>query len=97
MSMPRASIVSAAVTHVGNVREHNEDAFWTDPDRGIFVVCDGMGGHAAGEVASGIAVKVARQHWTGPQVEDLSKAWLATGTARARRALLAARERGRRA
>lgn len=44
-------------THPGAVREHNEDAFYSNAASGLAVVVDGMGGHAAGEVASAIIVK----------------------------------------
>ncbi|PWR01184.1 serine/threonine-protein phosphatase [Meridianimarinicoccus roseus] len=41
-----------AVTHVGRVRKINEDSILALPDQGIWVVADGMGGHAAGDFAS---------------------------------------------
>jgi PPM family protein phosphatase len=45
------------VTDTGRVREHNEDTIGTDPDVGLVVLADGMGGYKSGEVASGIAVR----------------------------------------
>ena len=43
-------------SHPGNVRKINEDSWRIDPDLGVFLVADGMGGHNAGEVASEMAV-----------------------------------------
>ena len=49
-------IRAAAASDVGRVRRKNEDAFGFDLDRGLFIVCDGVGGSSAGEVASRSAV-----------------------------------------
>ena len=50
-------IYSWGCTDVGMKRDHNEDSYLIAPDLNLFVVADGMGGHAGGEMASGISVR----------------------------------------
>ncbi|KAA0681345.1 serine/threonine-protein phosphatase [Roseomonas genomospecies 6] len=49
-------MIAAGRTDVGRARARNEDAFHLDPTLGLAVVCDGMGGHAGGDIASRTAV-----------------------------------------
>jgi serine/threonine protein phosphatase PrpC len=59
-------IHAAGKTDVGRKRDHNEDAITVAPDLSLYIVCDGMGGHAGGEVASAAAIetvqRVVREH-----------------------------------
>ena len=48
---------SSAASHPGNVRSSNQDAYLESPAVGIWAVADGMGGHAAGEIASKLIIE----------------------------------------
>jgi len=79
----RTKLRFVGLSDTGKVREHNEDTIAVDPDIGLLVLADGMGGYNAGEVASGIAVKtivnLVREH---VEREDLSVADSESGLSR---------------
>lgn len=67
--LTRVTLEAWLVTDVGVVRDHNEDCAFMEPAQGFFIVADGMGGHAAGEVASAMAVETVRTTLEGAKSE----------------------------
>ncbi len=62
MDFVHMRVLSAGQSDVGRRRPHNEDAFLCDDTLGLYVVCDGVGGNAKGEVASAESVELV-QSW----------------------------------
>ncbi len=56
MNQSKYKIVSKGNTHIGMVRSTNQDSYLVDPEHHIYMVADGMGGYAGGEVASSLCV-----------------------------------------
>ncbi len=65
----------AALTDVGMKRPHNEDNYLVDEKYDLYIVCDGMGGHEKGEVASQIAVSTIKQFFEENE-KDPYRTWL---------------------
>ena len=79
----RGKIKFVGESDTGKVREHNEDTIAFDPELGLLVLADGMGGYNAGEVASGIAVKtVVNMVRDAMQTENLAATDTSSGLSR---------------
>lgn len=68
-----------AATDAGRVRDQNEDAFRLRADRGLFVLCDGMGGGPAGEVASALAANSIVDNFNGSETSTTQSSGSANG------------------
>lgn len=58
------------ITDRGRVRNSNQDAFLIDNQEGLYVVADGMGGHAGGEIASGLCISSIKEYFKNQAVSD---------------------------
>jgi serine/threonine protein phosphatase PrpC len=69
-----ARVLVAGETNVGMKRTHNEDAFDLIDDERLYLVADGMGGHASGEVASKMAIETLREFFSATS-QDPEATW----------------------
>lgn len=84
----RFSAQSAGATDTGAQREQNEDAFFLDEDAGVYLVCDGMGGHASGQIASELATRTVAEFMLGGQTPPPNEEPLAAALQQANQAIL---------
>jgi len=67
-----------ALSDVGLVRKDNEDNYLVSPERGLFVVADGMGGHVGGQIASTLAIQTIDQYLALSLLETMTPAEILT-------------------
>ena len=81
--MSTTKVVAAGVTDVGRVRDHNEDSVFVDRGLSLFVVADGMGGMAGGDVASAMVVDMMRRELSRGKLAVEPEQFLREGIQRA--------------
>jgi len=90
-------VLACALSDAGHRRPDNEDSVSADERTGLLIVADGMGGHAAGEVASAVAIDVIRAHAARRRTAASAAPGTPGGTARLEARLVAAIEEADRA
>jgi serine/threonine protein phosphatase PrpC len=89
---PRRSdfrVEHAGLSHLGHVRATNEDVWRAEPHLSLFVVADGMGGHAAGEIAAALAVDTLVKSVRAPETAKVIDAFALAPSLDGRRAVFA--------
>jgi len=71
MEKATASFETGAATHIGKVRQRNEDSYLARPETGIWAVADGMGGHESGDLASHTVIEALESIQPPPSAKDL--------------------------
>ena len=71
-------LATSLLSDMGRVRKNNEDSVGEDPDIGLLILADGMGGYNAGEIASGLAISTVqdtvKKEWKGLAKGEIDEA-----------------------
>jgi PPM family protein phosphatase len=93
-SMKPVELLAGGATDMGLVRESNEDRYWMDAGRGVFLVVDGLGGQPGGELAAEIAVREIQNDLRGWKSAEDTEEWLRGAITRANNRIYEIARRG---